>query len=161
MNLRRFKAQKFAVRNGLLLGLLLIILNCILTFIPLDPSTHNALSYMTVPFIVFFAASTGSYRMRQTNDVGYAIQSSILTVSMGLFIGFSSLYSLTFTFLDTVRTNPVTIHNFALSGAKDLDTYIQNSLINAITRSVPVSIILGIITGAISAILTRNSLRKK
>lgn len=156
MKLQRFRAQKVAVKNALRLGLLIFILNCILTFIYLDYALHNTLSYLTAPLIMFFAGLTGFQRMKQKNHIPYAIQSSILTVSLSLVIGFGTLYILTSSFIDIVRNNPVTLTNFHASGQGDLDGFIYRSIIDAITASVPVSIILGIISGTIGALLSKR-----
>ncbi len=157
MNLQRFRAQKIAVKYGLILGVLIIILNAILTFIQMTPAAHTMLSYITVPFIILFASLSAYQRMRQTGNIGYAIQSSILTVSISMLLGFGSLFILTFTFIETVKANPVTLHNFAVSGAKDLDVYIRDSVIDATTRSVPVSIVIGIVSGALAASMVKRN----
>lgn len=153
MNFQKYKAQKLAVKNGLLLGSVIFILNCILTFIYVDASTHNAISYAVVPFIVLFAGYTGYQRMKQTHQVEYAIQSSILTVTIGLLIGFGSLYLLTFLFMDIVKNNPLTVQNFRDSGSDIIENFVYKSIMLSITTSVPVSIILGIISGAIGAVV--------
>ncbi len=157
MNLQRFRAQKVAVKYGLLLGFTFFIINCVLTFVPLDATMHTIVSYATVPFIIFFSYVSGFLRMRKTNNLEYAIQSSILTVSLGLLLGFGSLFFLTFSFLDVVRNNPVTLQNFQTSGQSDLDNFIRESVIYSATTSVPVSIVLGIFSGMIGASVSKRS----
>jgi thiamine transporter ThiT len=156
MNLNRFKAQKMAVKNGLILGLLIIVLNCVLTFVYLDANLNTILSYVTVPLIMFFAGLTGYLRMKQRGNISYAIQSSILTVSLGLVIGFTSLFILTFSFMEIVRNNPLTVQSFQTNGQGDLDTFIRNSVFHAATTSVPVSIILGMVSGFIGARISKD-----
>jgi heme/copper-type cytochrome/quinol oxidase subunit 4 len=156
MNLKRFRAQKLAVKYGILLGLLFVALNYVLTFIYLDPQFHTILSYMTVPFIIIVAGLVGFLRMRQTGNLEYAVQSSILTVMISLIIGFGSLFFLTYANLDLVRNNPVILQNFQTSGKNSLDEFIRSNLINAATMSVAVSTVLGIISGIAGAMLSKR-----
>lgn len=156
MNLNRFRAQKMAVKHGLILGFLIVVLNCVLTFVYLDAYVNTILSYVTIPLIIFFAGLTGYLRMKQRDNLSYSIQSSILTVSLGLFIGFASLFILTFSFMDVVRNNPLTLQNFQANGQGNLDTFIKNSVFHAATTSVPVSIILGMVSGFIGAHIQKN-----
>lgn len=156
MKLNRFRAQKMAVKHGLILGLLIVVLNIVLTFVYLDTTQTTILSYTTVPLIMFFAGLTGYLRMKQRDNISFSIQSSILTVSLGLFIGFASLFILTYSFMDVVRNNPLTLQNFQANGQGDLDTFIKNSVIHSATTSVPVSIILGMVSGFIGAHIQKN-----
>ncbi len=160
MNLQRFRAQKVAVFQGLLLGFLIFLLNCVLVFVYMDETTHNLLSYIPILLILGFAGRTGYLRMKQTKNSSYAIQSSILTASIGLLLGFGSLFILTFSFIDVVRNNPLTLQNFQLSGQKNLDTFIRDTVIQATIASVPVSIILGIISGAFGALHYRTQIKR-
>lgn len=156
MNLRRFRAQKLAVKYGLLLGLLFGALNYVLIFVYMGTLLHTILSYLTVPLIILFSGLIGFLRMRQTKNIEYAVQSSIVTVILGLIIGFGSLFFLTYSNMDIVRNNPVTLQNFQASGQGDVDEFIRSSLIRATTMSVAVSTVLGIFSGIAGAMLSKK-----
>lgn len=160
MNLRRFQVQKPAVVNGIFLGLCFVVINCILIFGNVSPEIYTAISYITVPCIIYFASLSGFQRMYRTNHIGYALQSSCLTVGLGLLIGFGSLFILTNTFIDIVKHSPMTIHSFRESGQTNIDIFIRNSLIHSATASVPVSTIIGILSGVLGAYMSIQVKRK-
>lgn len=152
--------QKMAVRYGATLGIIIVFLNIILTFIYLDPTIHSILSYLTAPLIIFFSGFAGYKCMAETRNRVNALLSSVITVAVSLLIGFSSLFILNLFFVDIVSKNPFMVKNYMISGEKNIREFIISYTLTAATQSTVVSLILGIISGTIGGFIASKTSRQ-
>ncbi len=144
--------RSVGLRYGIILGLLIFLINIVLTFIYLNPVWNSVVSYTTVPLIILFTGFAGYSSTQVNKKMQFAIKSSILTVIVGLSIGFTSLFIMTSLFIDIVSNNPVLVQDFQKSGQQNIHQFIIDKNVQSVFSSVPISLIISIISGTIGGL---------
>ncbi len=144
------------MKQALVLGMYFVLINCILTFVYLDLSTHMLVSYMTVPGIVGAAIWGLILGKNKNQSFIISLKNTLFSLLLALAIGFSSLFILNTTFIDMVGSNPVVQMKFQQSGVAEIESYLQQSTLQDALQSTMVSMILTTLVVGIGSLVIRK-----
>ncbi len=147
-NLRQ-SPQRQGVLFGLLLGGAWLVYNLINNTMDLSEKGAALLNNSMTLLILLLFASAGISGAWNTRSIWAGIRTSLWTCAVGCAIGLSSLWFVTFFWMDTIRHNHFMLQDFARSGMRDMDGFIIEDALGATFFGLLFQIGLGIGLGAL------------
>jgi hypothetical protein len=136
MQTTQSRAKNSTIRQGFVfgtfLGAMLLILNLIKTLANLDSTGETWVKNSSIIMMIGMLALTGFIGSKKTGRVQSGALAVLITGAVSALIGISTLWVMTFVFMDTLHQNAWMIFNFRQSSQTSMEMFIlQGTLGNS------------------------------
>jgi hypothetical protein len=147
---------KQGILFGIMLGIIHIGYDLINNLAPANLTLNSLLNSSILFAVLIFTGVAGYITARKTGQMKTGTYAGLFAGLLSIVIGKSALFVITFAFIDIIRQNTFTLHDFHRSGLKSIDQFIIEDTLGATFVGTFFSLLAGGIFGTLGGYLGRT-----
>lgn len=147
---------KQGILFGVILGIIHIAYDLINNLAPANVTLNSLLNNGILLVVLIFSGIAGYATARKTGQMKTGTYAGLFTGLLGIVIGMSALFVITFVFMDIIRQNAFMLYDFHRSGLKSIDQFIIEDAMGAAFIGTLFSLLAGGIFGTLGGYLGRT-----